>query len=460
MTTYSSWAYTASGVKHSFTGTDFVEVKSSYILNPKLPPVPCGISLTTSLDVGSTDGFYYLQATGGAGSASSITPGIVYPKYQVESILYATPGNFSNNGFTNSTTDGVTTTVGNSFAAGDTTTFSVSGGFLGLGSTLSWSYGWTATTGNSTASTATITDATGILNASNSQGSNTINHQQDLFVIWLNPAVYIYQAGPSSVTSLMGTQLQTAGDPSPGQPEQYQDQVEVYAQAMLASSGNNNLTTVPVEILVPQVVGSETLPGLANICANPIYYPNSCTLANQCGCVPSDFAPILAQDPLLNYTSTESPLNADTSGTTVCAKPATSSSCRYVPVPTAPGSTVQEVELLSGPDEQGGNRPINTFTQTDSTQVTQTLSESLANSVGFSWEQDWKFIGTGISLKNAEQFTWTSSESTGAINGSANSQTVTLSSGTVGCYQDVPIFEDTVFHTFVFQQPAGNTSCP
>jgi hypothetical protein len=463
---YSAFSYTVSGTKTPLSGSEETitnndplpegcGVKSSYpVLTLYAPPV---FPFTSQPAITFTPS----GETGGAAALSSLIPGIIYPKYQIQSIIYDPPGNLSSNGFTNSTTDGTTTTVGSSFAAGDTVTFTVSDGFLGLGSSLSWSYGLTQTTGNSTAATATITDASGVAIAGpGSSGSNTINHEQDWFVIWINPAVVVYQTGADSVGYAQGTQLQTTGDPNPGEPEAYLDQVEVEAQAMMANA--DGVTTVPLDALLPVTMpDGEKLPGLAAICANPTYYPNSCTAANQCGCVPSDFAPILAQDLLLNYSSTESPLNADTSGAAGCGLPTPAkASCRYVPVPTAPGSDVQEVELLSGPDEVGGTRPINSFTQTDSNTTTQTYSESLANTVGFSWQQNWMFLGSGISLKNAEQFTWTSSESTGEINGYANSMAVSLSSSTVDCYQEVPVFEDTVYHTFVFSQPAGNTSCP
>jgi hypothetical protein len=131
-----------------------------------------------------------------------------------------------------------------------------------------------------------------------------------------------------------------------------------------------------------------------------------------------------------------------------------------VPVPVAAGSTTQVTELLEGPNTVGGNVPVNTFSQTDSTQTTQTLTETDSYTVTFSEKSSFMFLGTGVSFENADQWTWTNSESTGKINGSANEMTVTLSSSTVGCEQEIPIFEDTVYHTFVFQQPAGNTSCP
>jgi len=392
-----------------------------------------------------------------SGTYSPAAVGTLYPKFKIASIIYDTPGNHSNNGFTNTLTDGTTTSTGSNFGVGVTDTFSVTGGFLGTGSTLSWSYGNTATDGNNTAVTDTIAQATGVLNATNTSAPNAVNHQQDLFIIWLNPAVTFTQTGTDSATYSMGTQLQTTGDPSPGQPE-IQDQVEVYAQAMMANA--SGVTTVPVQTLKPQVVDGQTLPGLANICAHPTYYPNSCTLANQCGCVPSDFTPVLNQDPLLKYTATESPLNANTSSAALCTNPKSSATCRYVPIMVTNGSSTQEVELLQGPDEAGGNNPINTFTQTDTTQTTQTYSQSYAYSVGYSWDVKWNFLGSGLDFKSATMFTWTNTESTGEINGSAHQMSVSLSSSTVGCSEYIPIFEDTTYHTFVFQGQVGDSSCP
>jgi hypothetical protein len=423
---------------------------------------PLSVSTTWDTTAGLPfTGPAYAPSSPSAMSGGATNGKVVYPKYQIQSIIYAAPGNHSSNGFTSSTTDGTTTSVGDSFRSGNTITFTLGGGFLGTGSTIGWSLGHATTTGNSFAATDTITQATGVANASGGS-ANAIDHKQDLFIIWLNPAVQIIQTGDTTGTFTYGTQAQGSNDPSPGQPQE-QDQVEVFASSMM--DNGQGQTTVPLAILVPQVINGQHLPGLGNICANnTAYQNNTCTLANQCGCVPSDFSAILVQDPLLNFGATTSPLNANTSSASACTNPSSTASCRYVPVMVTNGSGTQVTELLAGPQSQGGNIPVNTFTQTDSTQTTQTLSQSSEYSVGFSVSRTigvgFGGVHFGLSTTNGNMWTWTNSESTGAINGTSNSMSVTLSSSTVGCNQNIPIFEDTVFHTFVFQQPSGNQSCP
>lgn len=192
----------------------------------------------------------------------------------------------------------------------------------------------------------------------------------------------------------------------------------------------------------------------------------TCTLADQCGCTPADFAPILAQDPLLYYNGTTnpispypatvSPLEANTSTECVTLPITSGANCRYVPVPSTPGGTWQEVVTLTGMDCSGCNNSPNTFTQQENTQTTQTYGWSDGLTVGATLK-----LGGGIgpSLTIDNKMTWTNSQSTGTASGSGATQAVTLNSGTVGCVQDIPVYEDTVFHTFVFQQPAGDTSC-
>jgi hypothetical protein len=405
------------------------------------------------------DPFYTLTPSGPTLTGGS-DPGQVSvdPKFLVTSIIYSTPGNRSQSGFSNTTTDGTTTSVTDSTTIGNTVTFSAGGEFLGIGSTVSWSYGHANTTGNTSAATSTISQATGVANATNPNAPNAINHHQDLFIIWLNPAVLITQTGDRSGTFSMGTKLQGPGDPSPGQPQAV-DQVEVFAESMIANA--QGITTVPVEILKPQIFNGQTLPGLANVCANLIGgFPNSCTQANQCGCIPSDFTPILNHNPLLNFSASQSPLEADASGAAACANPSAATNCRYVPVTVAPGSGVQVNETLAGPQQPGGNIPINSFTQTDSNQTTLTENDTVADTVGMTIEHVFKpFVGN-FGLRSQTQWTWTHSKSQGVINGRAHTMLVTLASATVACNELIPIFLDTLYHTYVFQQPAGNASCP
>jgi len=433
--TYSDWVYTdSSGVKHSFPGLDQMTV------------IECKFEHTTDLDTYSTDMEYYLQAQGNVGSASPA--GILDPQYEVVSIIYATPGDLSSNGFTNATTDGTTTGIGSSYSEGWTDTYTSGLSILGLGGTMSWSFGNSSTTGSTTTVTNTISDATGVVNESPGSGTNNLSHNQDLIFIWLNPSIELITAGTDTSLWALGTQL------LPSDSGEAVDIVEVTAETMMANG--SGATTVPISILEPQNYDGQTLPGLAVICANHQYYPNSCTLANQCGCVPKDFAYILSLDPLVNYNQSENPMTFDTSGATACTNPASSAKCRYVPIMTTNDGTVQQSELLAGPECSGCDPIVNTFTQTDSTSTAETLSETQTQTVSYSWSV--KLLGSGIGSANS--FTWSESESTGAVNGSAHTMTVTLSSSTEGCYEEIPIFMDTVFHTFVFYMPSGNNSCP
>jgi len=438
---FSSFSYVLSGTTYPMNGG------GAYFQSPGGSSCPPSGPEPTNGEVFPEPGFqltFYPQSYGG-GYATYEASGILYPKFKILSIVYASPGDLSSDGYTNTLTDGTSTSVGSSFQAGNTITFSYGFDFFGLGSSMSWSFGASVTTGNSLAVTDTISQAQGVSNNSNSGASNAISHNNDLFIIWLNPAVGFLQTGTASATYSMGTQLQTTGDPLPGQPEAL-DSVEVFAGVMKANS--HGVTTVPAAILNAQTVyvsgqsGPQTLPGLGNICAHHPNYPNSCTLANQCGCVPADFTGILATDPLLNFTNTESPLNANN----------TNNPNRFIEITGA--------ELLAGPEQVGGNIPTNSFTESDSTQTTQTWTYSLAYTAGYSWEVSWQIEGIGPKLASATQFTWSNTDSVGQSNGSAHQEAVSLSSNTVGCYEDVSIFEDTVFHTFAFQQPTGNSSCP
>ena len=100
---------------------------------------------------------------------------------------------------------------------------------------------------------------------------------------------------------------------------------------------------------------------------------------------------------------------------------------------------------------------INSYTQTDSTTTSQTLGGSTSYSVGATLTA--KF-SDHFSLGVSNTMTWAQSQSTGTSNGTSNSMAVSLSSSTYGCYEEVSVYEDTVYHTFVFQQPTGNTDCP
>lgn len=440
---YDTFSYTQNGVTTPLDGTTSHVFTSGSSCNPA--PTDGPNPLPMQLPVGATIKF----SMSGRGNYSATISSLVDPLYKVVSIVYATPGNASSSGFTNGTTNGTTTTIGSSFTNANSTTYGLDWRFVSGTIT----FGASTTTGNSSAFTETIAQASSVSNASASSGPNTVSHGQDLFLIWLNPEVELTAGAfnTSDLTYGIHSQYQNGSEQKP-------DIVQVFGTAM---QSNNGSSTVPLSILKHQyntATGQYDLPGLAHICANQMEYLNDCPNGGQCGCTPSDFAGILSQDPMINATTADNPLNFTTSGASTCGSPTFTANCRYVPVPASPGSSIPMTTLLSGPNCSGCNRPINAYTQTDSTSSTQTYSESVSDTVSFSRKFGTGPIGGNVTLQNS--WTWTNSESVGATNGVSNQLQYSLSSSTTGCYQDVLVYEDTVYHTFVTRQAPGNTSCP
>jgi len=435
---YYNFSYVDAGVTTALLGGVSEDFQGG-LAGCNLPPA---YPLILTLPVGAQITF----VASGRGTYVASIAALVDPLYKVWTILYTAPGNASSDSFTNATTHGTVSSIGQSFSESASESFGI--GFK-VGVSVGVSYSITGTTGETSAFTETIADGTSIADVSSSSGPNTISHAQDLFVIWLNPEIEL-TGTEDTIGYTAQTQYTNGVAESP-------DMVQVTAAVMQASSG---VTHVPLAILQRQYDPATKLydlPGLANICASKVQYQSNCSSGGQCGCVPSDFAAILARDPLVNTSTAYNPLSADTSGASACADPIPGDKCRYVPVTSTPGSSVPETELLAGPDCSGCNRTVNGFTQTDSTTTTQTLSESIADSVSYTVRFG---VGIGPTLTLGNSWTWTNSESQGSTNGTSNSLAVSLSSSTVGCSQDVSIYEDTVFHTFVFAQVPGDSSCP
>lgn len=202
-TAYSNWVYTDSGgVKHSFTGGDYVEVQETWEPNPNINvPIHCGVSITTSMNVVSTDGLYYLQATGGAGTV--YPAGWVNPKYIVIGVEYAPPGSSSKVTYTKNTVVGNTTTTGSSFNNKVSQSISLSGSTSLLGffsgketTTISGSYAQQSGSSTTVSVSQTTSNETGLQGFTDPK--NGVNHNYDYIFVWLNPVALFYDYTDSS----------------------------------------------------------------------------------------------------------------------------------------------------------------------------------------------------------------------------------------------------------------------
>jgi hypothetical protein len=443
----------------TITAPTTIQAGGSYYVSVTFNPSTYGAYSASAVEFSYGSGSLIVNGLSGAYDAVNI----FLPAYQVTSIIYDAPGNKSSNGFSDTTTNGQTTTIGSTFTQGYSITFTEGIKAFGAQGSASESFGVSHTSSYADASTETFTDGTGVTNADQSYNPDAINHNLDLFLIWLNQQITVIGVPPVPSDYSVSVQPTANGEtPLP-------DILEVPAYVMEPNAAAGGATIVPAGLLnqQPDPATGQLVPGLAAICKNVIiseYNAGTCTLKDQCGCKASDFAPILQQDlllysngvnnPLSPYPNTASPLLADASGESVCgALPTTGSgNCRYVPVPSDPGSTTQETTYLAGPAYPGGNNSPNTFMQQENQSNTITMGDSTTETVTVTLKE-----GTPVfSVSEQGMWSWTQSESVGTTTGTGVQQTVTLNSATVGCEQtSIPVFEDTVYHTFVFVQPGG-----
>lgn len=317
-------------------------------------------------------------------------PAILKPRFVVLTLLYAPPGNASNAGFSQGTTQGTTTSISNSFALGVTLEFNASGGFIAQGS-LGLSFGVTGTTQNSQGFEISTTATQGRQVAS---VSDAVDHTQDRFILWLNPQVTITQTG-------LGTGTYTVS-PADGQP---MDIIDVSTRELL------NPSLIPPAKLGPQNIGGVVVPGLAGLTA-------------------MDFQSALSLDPFVGKDPTAAPTDGnrfvlvdrqDLEGPDQASLPAVSNSF-----------TVDDSQTL---------------TQTQSEQLAYEADVTAGGGV------DLAIFGSA-SLDAKTAFTWTQQTSFGTSSGHTHQASVSLASTTVGlanCWID--IYEDSLYHTFMFVPP-------
>lgn len=162
----------------------------------------CPPSGTTSEQEWSSDGRYFLNATGTSGSVTA-EAGYVDPKFLVVGVTYAPPGPSANTfvNYTKSTFVGSTESLSQSFMTTSSQSVSLSHGFnipLVASGKISSSFATTAT--QSTKSTSTVTSSIQVSSGEQTFGTGDyfapVNHDYDQIWVWLNPvALFTINAG-------------------------------------------------------------------------------------------------------------------------------------------------------------------------------------------------------------------------------------------------------------------------
>lgn len=454
---YTSWVYKdSSGVNHSFSGSDFQEWTEQYIINTKLPPVTCGIALTTKLDVYSTDGLYYLQATGGTGTVTAQNPvsGYVNPRYIILGVTYAPPGPQSFVQYADSTTVGNSTSLNGSFASdvglkvAVSSTIGAKGTVPDVGGTFGWSdtqtdtysQNFTDETDSSSSVAISSTDTWTTKVPGPASAYVGVDHDYDVIWLWLNPLLNftIYQNGPPNNITWTGYGYD-ADDVS---------EMDIYGVYLGWLTGRLSSPGPGSSDFAPLVRAWAGLP------ANGQIWPAGTgpSLLNTAGTAidATDGAAIAAADPFSNTSYT----------VTVPTTPSgnqTSSDGRF----TLTGNQVVDY-VQPGP----GGQPY-TQVLTESTTKTQTQGEGAKYTLqlGYSWEN--KFTSSFLedswstdvtasdTLTFINQWSSTNTSATGVTaTGSVTGPPCTVSGSLCNPVYTGPteyeVFQDNIYNTFMF----------
>jgi hypothetical protein len=162
----------------------------------------CPPSNSTTQNEWSTDGRYFLQATGGSGSVTA-EAGYVNPRFLVVGVTYAPPGPSANTfvNYTKSTFVGSTVSLSKSFMGSNTQSVSLTYGFnIPLVASAKISNTFATTASVTTKSTSTVTSSVQVSSGEETFGTGNyfapVNHDYDKIWVWLNPtALFTIHAG-------------------------------------------------------------------------------------------------------------------------------------------------------------------------------------------------------------------------------------------------------------------------
>lgn len=404
--------------------------------------------------------YCYSQATANRTSCSNSLTGctsmFVYPSFKLLSVLYIPPGNQSSVAYSTTQADGTQTSISQSFTTSTVNGFSFSIAGFSLGTSFSVSK---SSTSSSTAQETTQNTGTTIFRAL----ADPIDHANDVLTIWTNPQVTI----GNFTNNLVGGTVtgQTLGnaqyDPTTGRPVANAPD-NAMSMVTVSISELQNPATIPAGALVSQTLNGAVVPGLLKFCANRI--PESqCTVQRAaqdgCGCQPSDFIPIIQTDPFFDpavLVHTSNPGVADVNAQDP-------DNARFVPVVDTSGNPL--LLTLAGPGS--GSTSTQTETIVDTSNASQTFANTVTKQVGITFSfsantpSDQQTPGAFKFNASNNTISWSETKSVGNTSSHSHSQTVTLGTSTAQCFENIAVYEDTVFHTFTFQSTSNlQNPCP